>query len=473
MVGNRVWREGYGALFVAFGLALLLGRHAGNTGSTTDLTVLLAMGIFATTVLLTVVAPHVLLAGAIPIFASIPMIKVLAFPRVGPLKDAIIVAAVIGTAVVVLQRRLARERQPVDGLLLLLVGAFLVLYAVNLGAGFGASAYGGQWQQGVRLAAEPMLLLLVGLLAREPAKVLRWTLVSFVATACVVALCGLYQQKIGVSALLGMGYKYDVNVRTINGQLRSFGTLDEPFAYAAFLLLGLALVMFMRINRWVAMAFASLLLLGLAASHVRTALAIVVALSCLWLARKGQATVAILALAATIAALVVFLLSQGAHETHTIQAAPNTYLTINGRTEVWKSVLGNKRQWPLGKGVGVVGTAADRATFGVYQTQPTASRQTTTAVDSGYLATVADVGFLGLVLLLGILGRLGQLCLRFGRSGSAAGWIGGSILLVMMLDAVTRASFSGFPTAFLGMLLIGVTINAASSAATAGAASRT
>jgi len=34
-------------------------------------------------------------------------------------------------------------------------------------------------------------------------------------------------------------------------------------------------------------------------------------------------------------------------------------------------------------------------------------------------------------------------------------------LVVILLDAVTRDSFTGFPTAFLGMLLIGITLAAA------------
>ncbi len=444
----------------------------GSTGTATDLALLLARGVFATIVLLTIAAPHVLIAVVIPVFAAIPMIKVLVIPSVGPLKDAIIVGAVIGAAIVTLQRRLAGERQPVDKPLLILVSAFLGLYVVNLGAGFGATAYGAQWQHGLRLAAEPLLLLLVGLSVRGPVKVLRWALVSFIVTACFEALYGLYQQKVGPFALVGMGYSFDANVRTIGGHLRSFGTLDEPFAYAAFLLVGLAIMTFVRPSPWVAVPVWVLLLLGLAASLVRTAVPILVALFGVWLARKGQAVVAVLLLGATSAAFMVFLVNQGAYETRTIQAAPSTYLSINGRTDVWNSVLGKKRQWPLGKGVGAVGTAAERAAFGVYRTPTATHGQSTLAVDSGYLAAVADVGFLGLAVLLGILGRLGQLCLRFGRNGSAAGWIGGSILLVMMLDSATRSSFIGFPTAFLGMLLVGIAISAASSSDAAAATSR-
>jgi hypothetical protein len=459
MGDTTIVRDGRGALLGGFLLALVIGSHTGASGGTRDLKLLLAIGCFVGMVVLTIYAPHVFAAVAIPVFASIPMLKVLFVPWIGPLKDAMIVAAVIGCAVLALQRRLAHENHPMDAVLVILIAGFLGLYILDLGAGFGTEAYGGQWQQGVRLTAEPLLLLLVGLTVRWPAKVLRWSLVSLVATSAAVALYGLYQQKVGQWALVDMGYEFDINVRTINGHLRSFGTLDDAFAYAALLLFGVAALLFMRINRWIAVSVASLLLLGILASYVRTAAVVLAALGGIWLARKGQSVVAVLAVGGAVAASVVLLASQAATQTHTVQASPNTYLSINGRTDVWKDVLGDKSQWPLGKGVGEVGTAADRAKFGVYQTANSARAKATTAVDSGYLAIVADVGFLGLAVFLCILGRLAQLCVRFARGGERAGWIGGSILLVMTIDAVTRASFIGFPTAFLGLLLVGIAIN--------------
>ncbi len=463
MVGARIGRSEYGALFAAFGLALVLGFHTGTSGNAGDLKLLVGLLCFATVVLLTMAAPHILVAIVIPIFALIPFLKVFLFPWIGPLKDAVIVAAVVGTALVALHRGQSGRRHRADGLLLVLVGAFLSLYVLNVGAGFAAGAYGGQWQQSVRLTAGPLLLLTVGLMARRPAQVFRWSLVSFVATSCGVALYGLYQQQIGKWGLVGMGYEFDVNVRTINGHLRSFGTLDDPFAYAAFLLFGLAVLMFLRLNRWLAASIATILIVGLAASYVRTAVVVLVALFSVWLASRGQPAVALLLLGGAVAASVVLLAGQSATQTRTVQAAPSTFLSINGRTEVWKDVLDKKSQWPFGKGVGAVGTAADRAKFGVYRTREGADREATTAVDSGYLATVADVGFVGLAIFLAILGRLSQLCYRYARRGITAGWIGGSLLIVLMLDAVTRASFIGFPTAFLGLLLVGIAINAASS----------
>jgi hypothetical protein len=50
---------------------------------------------------------------------------------------------------------------------------------------------------------------------------------------------------------------------------------------------------------------------------------------------------------------------------------------------------------------------------------------------------------------------------RAGRRGSDAGWLALALLTVMVLDATTRASFTGFPPAFVGFLLIGVALAAA------------
>lgn len=464
-VRGRFYQGGGSSVIIGGALiATVLAFHAGTTGTAFDLIVLLALVFFAAVVYLTVAAPHVLVALAIPLFAAIPMLKVLVVPWIGPLKDAIIIGAVVGAGVLALERRVAGERQPVDGIVLALVGGLLGLYVLDLGKGFGPDAYGNAWLQGLRLTAEPLLVLLVGLSVRRPRRVLRWGLTSLLATSCLVALYGLYQQRVGGWGLIGMGYEWDINVRTINGHLRSFGTLDDPFAYAAFLLFGIATVGFFRTRRAVAFVALPLLLAGLTAAWVRTAAVILAALASLWLARKGEVAVAAILLATAVAASVVLLVTLQATKTRTVQTAPSVFLSINGRTDVWKTVLGEKSQWPFGRGVGAVGTAADRATFGVYRTRADADARRGTAVDSGYLATVTDVGLVGLVIMLALLIRVGQLCAAAARRGDEAGWVGAALLAVLALDAVTRASFIGFPTAPLGMLLVGVAIGAAGTA---------
>ena len=101
----------------------------------------------------------------------------------------------------------------------------------------------------MRLALEPLALLLVGLTLGNARRTSRWAMGSLVATAVFVAAVGLLQQLVGEWALYDLGYSFRVQLRTVDGHLRSFGTLDEPFAYAAFLLLALAaLVTWFRLS---------------------------------------------------------------------------------------------------------------------------------------------------------------------------------------------------------------------------------
>jgi len=151
----------------------------------------------------------------------------------------------------------------------------------------------------------------------------------------------------------------------------------------------------------------------------------------------------------------------GATQTQTYATGSST-LTLNGRTSAWKAALGRPSEWPFGRGVGAVGTAAYRTSYTLVpgpNVKP-ASR----AVDSGYLATITDVGLFGVAVLLALFGRLLVLAYDGIRRGRDAAWFAAAMIIVLMLDAVTRSSFTGFPTAFLGLLLIGVALAAASEA---------
>jgi hypothetical protein len=450
------------ALAVALVLTALASRRAAAGGGMEVVSPAVALLFVFGVVVLTVAAPYVLMAVLIPVFAAIPMLKVLAFPQIGPLKDAMTVAAGIGVAVLVVMRRSRGESQRGDAFALGAAGAFLGLYVLNLGGTFAPGSYDSAWVQGVRLAAEPILLLAVGLACAQPRKTYRWAMISLVATAVVVALIGLWQQAVGQWALVDMGYEFDVHVRTFNGKLRSFGSLDDSFAYAAFLLFGLVGVAFYVRRRWLAVPAAVVVAAGLYVGYVRTSIMVVVALAALWLARLRRTHVAVLMLVAcAVTGFVVLVKSSEATESRVVRADENTYLTVNGRTDVWKNVLRGPNDWVLGRGVGEVGTAAERGSFGVFRTPAEARDDLGPAVDSGYLAAVADTGLFGLLLLGVLFARLGALATVAIRSGRSEGWVAAGLLIVMLLDAVTRASFNGFPTAFLGLLLIGLALNAA------------
>jgi len=87
-------------------------------------------------------------------------------------------------------------------------------------------------------------------------------------------------------------------------------------------------------------------------------------------------------------------------------------------------------------------------------------RQRTLAVDSGYFATIADVGVVGLVVLLALFYRAFALGVDATRRDEALGWFALALIVTMLLDALTRASFTGFPSAFVGMLMLGLTLAA-------------
>jgi hypothetical protein len=431
-----------------------------ETGAALGLGLLFGLCFFLATVMAFMLAPHIAIAVTIPFFAFLPAIKVLAVPWIGGSKDVIVFAAVLATCLVTLQRIVLRRAQPIDRWVLLLVGFLLTLYVLNVGGGLHPSNFGIAWFHGVRLVAEPLFLLLVGMSVDEPRRVLRWAVGSLLVTASFVASIGLLQQLVGGEFLVNLGYEWDTNVRTISGRLRSFGTLEEPFAYAAFLLSALATMFFVPPRTTLLVPAAAVIAAGIAVSYVRTAAVVALALIGLWLVRRRQGVAAAIVIATALVAAIAFLVSASATETRTVRGDASTYLTINGRTDAWSVALGGPLDWVFGRGVGVVGTAAERATLSVSGTRKEAEEKSGTAVDSGYFAAVADVGLAGLAVLLALLGRLLALGASAARRGERSGWLAIALLSVVLLDATTRASFTGFPTAFLGMLLLGVAIAA-------------
>ena len=59
-------------------------------------------------------APHVAVAATIPLFASIPVLKVLAVYWVGPVKDAVTLSAALAAALYVLQREGGKMLEQTD-----------------------------------------------------------------------------------------------------------------------------------------------------------------------------------------------------------------------------------------------------------------------------------------------------------------------------------------------------------------------
>lgn len=456
----RVARADLPFLGLGMGATLAAVLAMQRVGETLTLALLFSLLVFFAFAVGFVAAPHLTIAITIPTFALLPTLKLLVFPSIGPLKDVISIAAIAAAAALVVKANSTPDRVRNDFWLGTLVATITALYLVNLG---GRLEWDLAWAHGVRLVSLPLFLLLVGLTLGSK-RTLDWALASLVATGCFVALVGLAQQYLGIVRLHDLGYEYDQQLRTIGDRFRSFGTMDDPFLYATFLLFSLAAVLFWMRRGLLAYVAGGLLVAGLIPSFVRTALIIVVALVGLWLAREGQTTIAVLFLsAAFVVGAAVFVFASGGSETRKIRTAQgSSYLTINDRTKGWKIIFADRNAIGFGKGVGEVGTAAERASYTLTRD---IEGDGELAVDSGYLATVADIGLVGLALLLLLFTRALSLARRAMSLGSA-GWLAAALLTIMMIDALTRASFTAYPNAFLGFLLVGLAIGAATATST-------
>jgi O-Antigen ligase len=463
---------------VALGAATILLVTYAAAAPQIGLAVLLGVSLYVAAVAGFLRVPHVTVAATVVLFALIPSLKVFVGDWVGAVKDVVVVGAVsAGIVLCVSERRLP------DRWILIPVGLVLGLYVVNLGGGHGVA-----WAQGVRLIGEPLLLLLVGLMLPQARRTFRWAFGALVATACLVAAYGLLQQAAGEWTVVDWGYSFAKQVRTSNGHFRSFGTFDDPFAYAAFLLFGIGVLMFWLRRGALVWAAGALMLAGLFFSYVRTSALVLVAFIGLLVIRRRHLSVKAVAIAtsALIAVAVVgTVVLGGAQRTQKIERNVPTSngkrietvlsrkVALNGRASAWKAALGDDpRQWIFGRGVGKVGTAAERSQYTVTPSSAAvdpAIRQAaclrgqlkSCPVDSGYLATVADVGVVGLLALLALCGRLLVLSAGAALRGSDAGWVALALLAGLLLDALVRASFTGFPTAFLGLLLVGIALASA------------
>jgi hypothetical protein len=447
--------------FVAAGAAMTVGAAylSAENGAGIALAPLLGALTLVSIIVAFVAVPHVAFALTLPLFVFIPALKVFVNPSLGALKEIVVIAALVATTFVVIRRRIWRESFAVDSGVVLGIAFFLALYLLNVGGGFHRESFGDAWLHGVRLASEPFLLLLAGMVLGST-RTVRWTLNSLIATGCAAALTGVLQQIVGEWKLYEWGYAFNEQIRTIDGRLRSFGPMDEPFSYAAFMLICVAAVLFWMRPGLLRLCVAALLLAGLTVAFVRTAPIVLAALLGVWLVRRGHGATAALVIAASLVTAIVTLATTGATatESRTVQAGPSLLLTINGRTDAWGVVFDDPKSWPFGKGVGEVGTAAERA--GVTSISET-GRKAKKAVDSGYFAVVADIGLAGLAVLAFIFARIIALARRTLPAGGTPAWLALAFLTILALDAITRASFTGFPTAFVALMLVGLSLAAA------------
>jgi len=379
----------------------------------------------------------------------------------GPAKDALTLAGLVWLLAAA-AFGLPAERRGYDAWLVGAIVVLLGMYVVNPAGGHGA-----QWSDAARLTIEAFGLFLVGYLGPQPRRTWRWAMWALLGVALLNVAVGLAQQGIGVERLVHQfGYQFGDEVRTTaGGSFRSFGTLDDPFNYAALLALALVCATFELRSR-LAVPFALLLGLGIAISFVRTEIVLMAVIAALALVRARRAPSAVgLLLAVVIAA--VGLLALEPQPTASSTSGGSVLGTLNGRTTGWSELLSTPSDLVAGRGVGAVGTGFARsAASGIYEPGRFTSGQAPATVqegdlrnvDSTYLATLADVGLVGLALLGAILVRA-LMAMRLGRpDGEGAMWTCLGLWLVAVLDAVTRSSLTAFPYGFIALYLLGLSL---------------
>lgn len=442
-----------GAVTTLF-LVTLLAR-----GHSTPVEGVVALCIFAAMTYGFLVVPWVMVSFAIPIFVALPALKFFVSESLGGIKDAISFAALAAAAVLSIRRRAGREPARIDRPILALIGGLFFLFLVNLGGLLNQQhgSHGSPWYQGIRLFFEPLSLLLVGMSLREPTRTLRAAKTAVVWSALGTATFGIIQQLLGPQRLTQLGYQYSTQIRTIGSHVRSFGTLDDPFVYASFVLLAIATILLSRRIGVTGLVILGVLAVGLAVSYVRTAAIEAFVVVGIALAARGRSLVALLCmLIAFTATGATFVFASDQTSTRVVNVNPTTYLTLNGRTKLWRERIGGPSDWVFGQGVGATGTAAERA-----QKSLTGKVQVGTAIkastlDSGYLSLIADAGFLGLAVFLGVLGRVVMIAWRAVQDGGEEAWLAIGFVSILVIDAGSRESFTSYPMPYLGMLLAGL-----------------
>ncbi len=450
------------ALVLLGGAAILATAYLSvRAGAEISIGLLLIVALFIAAVIGFISYPHIAAAATVAMFVFVPPLKVFISPEIGPMKDLVVIAAGVAGLILYLF-----EGRRLDRLVLTLVLLLLGLYLINAGGSHGIA-----WAQGVRLVGEPLLLLLVGLILPRPRRTFRFAMGALIISCSIAAAYGILQQMVGPYKLVSWGYEWNTQVRFAYGHLRSIGTADVPFDYAGLLALGVAAVFFWLRRGALAWGASLLMLGGMWVSYVRISILFLVGLVGLVLWRWGNVTTAVMvAIAVLVAGGVILAHSTGTEaNTYAISGSGSasgvtgsTNLILNGRVSAWTAALGpDPADWILGRGVGEVGTAAERATYGLTRSDNTTPPAGARAVDSGYLATVADVGLAGLALLLALYGRLLALGLEAARKRRDAGWVALGLLAVVLIASLTGSAFTSFPEAFLGLFVAGIALAAA------------
>jgi hypothetical protein len=434
--------------------AMLLTAVVAAAAAESRYGMLVSLGVVAGTALLIMVWawPQLLAPGIVVGFALQPDLKFFGSSYFGPAKDGVAIAVILVAAARLTDRDF-RRKLTCNPWVISFTVALLVLYVLDAG-GHHDSA----WLAAVRPVIETFGVFLSAYVLLRFPEGWQWCVRMALTMGIIEAVAGIAEQLLGPSRLVSsFGFPYNDVVEVVNGFLRSFGTMLDPFNYAGLVATGLVFAFFVVRRRHVQALVLALLLVGLLFAFVRTSAPIALALILLALIRGARATSAAFVLSAAVVAVCAFLLfSQPS------SPGGSTATTLNGRTAEWARVL-HWRVLIAGQGVGEVGSGANRVLQGGIVQVAKQGSQTTgsstpaqaVSIDSSYLALISDVGLPGLALLIAIVLVIVGTAIRAVQSNASSGWILLGLLLVLLIDGFTRSSLTQFPFGNIVWFLLG------------------
>ena len=242
--------------------------------------------------------------------------------------------------------------------------------------------------------------------------------------------------------------------------LRTFSTFNQPFPFALFVMLSLlvggavALAEPRRRRNLVFLCLSPLLVVAMATSVVRASI-LGLLFGVIWLAfmRFRAALVALAVAAAAFVACLPFLPGR-------VLKALFSSSSLAERNVGWREIFGNVFAYPLGRGLGATGAAAERmaAAAGMNATQIKMSAPY--QPDNYYVKILIELGPVGLWALIALLVTALLWTVRLswslpGRDGALALGVSASIVGVMVASTVSTY-FESFPLDFYFWLLLGV-----------------
>jgi len=271
----------------------------------------------------------------------------------------------------------------------------------------------------------------------------------------LTAVVGLWQQVVGAEYLVRLGYRYNEEVRTAGGLLRSFSTFNQPFPFALYAMLSIlvggavALAEPRRPRNMAFLCFAPVIALGLGVTIVRAGyLGLVLGLIWLGVHRYRQILVAA---GAFVVLAVPVLVALPASVLGTLTSASS----LGERSAGWTGVINDVLTHPLGQGLGTSGSAADRIARSANSVAAPRYQP-----DNYYVKMALELGPVGLwlfVLLLisGLVAASRASRLLTGRDAALA--LGVSAAMVAVAGASTVATYLEiFPLDVYFWLLLGV-----------------